>query len=1446
MVYSSPFKKTKKTKKAKAGKASELLATSNSSQALSDVSLDDRIKHFRQRLAEGDPCQHEILTLMEKYSKDERVFQISKQSAKVFAEQLRILDAQVFLNWDKEELYNSDIYKSESELIKKHGGAIAIGKGFYAGIQSSKDVLNHANQIADSVTQNILSFADIHARTAALDYWIRVAYRLTQKEPFDFLGAAQIYAALNKAEILRLKNTFNGLPQKTQSKLKEMEQLFDPSNHFRNYKDALEKNSTQALIPNPTLIFQEPAPLHETYSKNPIYKLRDQIKAIDLQLESKELTPEKKASLLSDKTQLEKQFQEQITPEQTEEITRLDQLESALSQAKAKLTHLDTQTDSTTIAALCKNIQLIETKIKILESENFSEPFSKIISENKKIENQLASFSNKNPGTPNTLLKSTESKPQDDATPQPQKSEKEQSDDRFNRSLAIEPRNQILDNPMKNRLRSTAVSLAKRARKRVLSGSAERSKSAAQEAAAQTDPKQKASDLATQLKSNIGNYDTGKNSAAEVKQTLGQEGYQILTQGAYASNSHQSARTAFIDYLSQVLYDTQTDLKKISETPLDNTIKIKNLLGEKGLDLYLKAIEEEKNSIEFRQAVLLKSKTFYPGPKWAERIVLWVAGPSAAGKTASSGEILNLLNLELPKQVGINTGNTVIAIDGEIEREVSQVSRLLLQVALQKGYAGIRDQHTHTQLDVKSQIQKATEKNRDIHLLIPDTFADPTHLREIGKYNKLPNTREIFSEVIADTDEKGKPDAKKDAAFQATVVNNGESRAFEKKPKTQPIGNRHLVMNHAPIHINSKIYQKQYFEFGKNGSGIARKMYHMGSNPYYIPVRNDFIFVKQNQNQWMECNPKEKEALHLSKRHFELFQSEKKSGITALDLPAWLDQLKSKKEFYPAPLVDLTLDRFNAFMQSIQDRFRKNDACYSDLSPLMARLPKNPSVRESLQKAWGLSILIKARQFREHSQSLSQSENTQALSLYEKQLDAIVQRDFLPCTDSKEREVKLAYWIQVIKTLYQNTPHDLMSAHMLFKTLNSDTLNLNAHFSELAPSVQSLFKEMEHLFSDQNQFKPYQDFLSTLPPNSVVIPSLLVSKNIAAAKKDLPQAKEAPKDQAANKPTASVKAPDSHPTSALDQTKINIAETIAQLHTKNSELENQFQILKKQSESARLFNQTQEKIHGFIQKQKEVLSKKTTLQAQSEGLILEAKILLEVDGSEQRQADIISALKNNQGKNNQLDTVFDFYQKQIENQERLQETILKSQKNINPNTLQADLENTVNQIKKNNDHIVELEKQLETMEKQVDVDALTQLEESMNALGFEFEEQLDGMDKQAALDEFTQLEKSMQNVSFDFELDQAEEKPHLQKTSIAHIEKELFHEHALDELNTMGDSLKKSQREEKSASKDNQNQAIPKTDVSLKSQEQPSVPQDHEDKSENKNEDKHMRPRLGS
>lgn len=408
-----------------------------------------------------------------------------------------------------------------------------------------------------------------------------------------------------------------------------------------------------------------------------------------------------------------------------------------------------------------------------------------------------------------------------------------------------------------------------------------------------------------------GNVQKKTITPAEVEQKvdriLGEEIRKEILHEGVNEQPVTTAREAFIKKVMTVLQDKSTDFQLPAngtdprkQNPKNHTITLEQLLGKEGVALYKAAIEEERKSAAFRNAVFAKATNHYDGPSWKKRLIMWVGGPSASGKSFSSNLAIKKVGKEAMEHNDDNKGNDCISIDGGIERETSQMRKIALQIALNKGYPGIRDLHNNTKLGIKSIVQKAALKNEKLSLVIPATFTNPLTKLKIKKFNKINNVQQVFCETKA-LGEKSR--------FRNTISRMGNSRAWK-----QNFDKKDDIKANAEINSESKKYQSKYFDAGVNGSQAAREYYFQHvKNAIYVPIESDLIFVREDKKSplgYRECEADYKGPVTmLSQRDYIEWSKEnishwRQNGAIKIPLTEFLD---AKKQAGTLATPDITI-----------------------------------------------------------------------------------------------------------------------------------------------------------------------------------------------------------------------------------------------------------------------------------------------------------------------------------------------------------------------------------------------------------------------------------------------------------------------------------------------------------------------------------------------------------
>lgn len=345
-------------------------------------------------------------------------------------------------------------------------------------------------------------------------------------------------------------------------------------------------------------------------------------------------------------------------------------------------------------------------------------------------------------------------------------------------------------------------------------------------------------------------------------------------------------RKKFIEHVMRL--KSMREQSEIAPTHDQKPIKLESLLGSDGATLYKQALKEERESKEFMDAVLSNSWKHYDGPELAKRAVVVMSGPSASGKSYASDKIMQDAVNWLPHMPGgKQTGYDVVAIDGGVVRETSQIRKLAIQFSLQQGHVGIADLHDQSKsiLDpVKQDIQRAAEKTDGLNMVIPETFS--TVVREAGAedffdpIHKLTGTQVVFCRIDCANPENS------EAAnnFQNVVRFMGNSRAWGTQQSA----------NTGPFDLNrtglpeSKEYGGFGFHFGVRGSKKAEGYFKTNDNGLSINLMHDLILLKpdpQNPGQWQIATEDGPGVILVSNEIFARWKQASASKRTELTLP---------------------------------------------------------------------------------------------------------------------------------------------------------------------------------------------------------------------------------------------------------------------------------------------------------------------------------------------------------------------------------------------------------------------------------------------------------------------------------------------------------------------------------------------------------------------------------
>lgn len=363
-----------------------------------------------------------------------------------------------------------------------------------------------------------------------------------------------------------------------------------------------------------------------------------------------------------------------------------------------------------------------------------------------------------------------------------------------------------------------------------------------------------------------------------------------MPEDAFALNDPKFFRKQLIEYIAQrqlPKYQPESNQDTRKTNPEGANITLENLLGPEGVELYKLALEEEMKSREFRDATVKNATSHFEGPKWKERPVVIVAGPSACGKSYAAEHAVKTANRFLPTDEQNQSGNNVVAVDGGVVRETSQMRKLLIQIAIHQGYTGVDDLHSKSKTleGVKKHMQAAAFATPDAGVVIPETFSKIHHLLHpvknlIYKIAALVNTRQIFTRVTGENA----------ANFQDTVGFMGSRRAWQTQEfDTEPFDLNKTVDVHGTPLCESKAYDPDGFRLGQLGSWLAEKLFNaLSKEKLSMIITNDLVLLKPNptapKGPWLPAEQNDEGVKLISKSVYnqwlELPEVESKPSLT--------------------------------------------------------------------------------------------------------------------------------------------------------------------------------------------------------------------------------------------------------------------------------------------------------------------------------------------------------------------------------------------------------------------------------------------------------------------------------------------------------------------------------------------------------------------------------------
>lgn len=374
-------------------------------------------------------------------------------------------------------------------------------------------------------------------------------------------------------------------------------------------------------------------------------------------------------------------------------------------------------------------------------------------------------------------------------------------------------------------------------------------------------------------------------------------------------------RKAFIAHVISVLRDENA----YSSNPRNYKPRsFEEILGEKGVILYQKALHEEMTDKKYRVAAINNALTLLPGATWEKPAAHIIAAPSASGKTSATRRVLKLTK-DLPEKTSadeqvVEEGNLVVSLDGGEYRKVSQMNKLAIRVANELGYSGIKDLHDLSKSleHMKKVVRDIIEIEPNLGVIYPETYSGWINPFSGHKefMNTLAKDRTLIFTLIEGVNED----------FKEVVKFMGTHRAW--KTDDAPVT---VDLNNTSNLKESKAYAETGFYFGKMGSDAAFAYYvkQFGKQALTIKIPNDLILLRQNETtgDWVKAKAEDKDVFVVSQLVFDAWKQIKEpidlkvfAEKSDLQLPLEISEaLKSLLTSESTVNLGLTQDSTSAF-----------------------------------------------------------------------------------------------------------------------------------------------------------------------------------------------------------------------------------------------------------------------------------------------------------------------------------------------------------------------------------------------------------------------------------------------------------------------------------------------------------------------------------------------------
>lgn len=390
-------------------------------------------------------------------------------------------------------------------------------------------------------------------------------------------------------------------------------------------------------------------------------------------------------------------------------------------------------------------------------------------------------------------------------------------------------------------------------------------------------------------------------------------------------NTKTSAREAFVSYLEE-RFDSMSECTQSMDdkimSPKDARVSMDDLFvgdGGKGKKLYQKAVAEERSSVHFRNALIATSCKQYGEQKWDKRLAITTVGPSVTSKVDLADKTIKSLDSTMSDKPKVTnsegTANTVLFIDTDLEKELSQMRNLLLKTAVKKGFSGVKDVDKVEEKipSVTRRLISAAQEQPDLNICVSSNSGDSV-------YKKFSADNEDVLKVLINVTAEDKK------AFKDNVVSESNKSAWVCDPEAyRTQATQEISLDGTSAGGNSVKYGSDTnFDLARSQADMARARYAERidsgmNNRVIVDVSDDVVRLRYTNKEKTEvtlCNGREASDVSMTTKEYADYKKflkeqqnpslqmgsmfkKKKTGVDPTSPEAWLAQRRTKNPSIP-------------------------------------------------------------------------------------------------------------------------------------------------------------------------------------------------------------------------------------------------------------------------------------------------------------------------------------------------------------------------------------------------------------------------------------------------------------------------------------------------------------------------------------------------------------------